>query len=215
MLIGAALLAVALFLPVLSFRYAPPGGAGIVAGHSIKAFTDPITGWQLAQQSWSHIRLFFGFVIVRLLLPIAPGLAAQVRRKLQVSASYSHALVHILFVVALLAMIGLAVAVGTVVMPANGEAGIADSLHNTKSIIPGDSVPADANDPGTPYLAASLGAGFYFLAAGMLVSAVSMWRKVVLAFVALIAVIIVLSFIDGIAGARLNESFLHHLDGFR
>ena len=39
--VAALALLIGLFLPLFTVTYAPPGGAGVVNGHPMNAFTDP------------------------------------------------------------------------------------------------------------------------------------------------------------------------------
>jgi hypothetical protein len=77
MVVGACIAFIALFFPLFTVTYNPPGGSAIVAGHRIYSFVDSIGGWEFANTA-AYFRLrpaimvlfsLAGVAILRLFLP--------------------------------------------------------------------------------------------------------------------------------------------------
>src|SRR5690348_4306106 len=74
---GACIVLIALFFPLFTVTYNPPGGSALVAGHRISAFVDVISGWEFANSA-AYFRLLPAMVfmfasagvgLIRLCLP--------------------------------------------------------------------------------------------------------------------------------------------------
>jgi hypothetical protein len=66
--VAALALLIGLFLPLFTVTYAPPGGAGIVNGHPMNAFTETVSGWRfITTARWTEL----AYVLALLVLPLA------------------------------------------------------------------------------------------------------------------------------------------------
>jgi hypothetical protein len=78
---GAGFVLIALFLPLFTVHYSPPGGSAVLYGHRVATFVDNITGWQFAHAArWTHLLYVMGFLcppIIGVILQSAG--AAEVR----------------------------------------------------------------------------------------------------------------------------------------
>jgi hypothetical protein len=192
MAVGAAVIFIALFLPLLVVRYAPPGGSAVLYGHTVNAFADTITGWQFATTAqYSHI-------LPALLALLVLGVLRLARRIWFEDVSpapmqYVHALAHVVVSIGWLLLLAFAVLVGTESMPTDGEKGILPAFQ-ANPFSPAS--PQSLNPPVTPYLSAGLEIGWFLLLIGIAIGAFVIWKKVAAIAVALIVVLIILRFAD-------------------
>jgi hypothetical protein len=192
---GAAFVLLALFLPLFTVRYAPPGGSAVLYGHTISAFTDHITGWQFATTA-SYTRVLW---VVIVLVGIAGlrllwALGWDWLNPAAVPATkYVHAIAHSVIAVGWLLLLAFGVLVGTESMPTNGEKGILSSFAVNPFSHAAQNSPGN---PATAHLSATLGIGWLLLLIGIGLSAVGIWKKVTLSAVAIVALLFILHFVN-------------------
>jgi hypothetical protein len=186
-IIGAIVVLIALFLPLFTVRYSPPGGSAVVYGRTVNAFVDPISGWQFASAAqWTHLL----FVLGILLLPIIALICKAVGFDAGSIVSYGfHALVHIVVAFGWLIFLGFALLEGSLVMPINGEQGILPAFQaNPFSRGYQQSIP---NNPPTSHLTATLGIGWFVLLAGIAIGIWGVWRIAIIVTILMIVLLIV------------------------
>jgi hypothetical protein len=194
--VAALALLVGLFLPLFTVRYAPPGGSGVVSGHPMAAFSETVTGWQFVTTAhWTELL----YVLVLVILPVATliaclaglGAARHVTRPVI-------ALCATLAAAGCVLVLGLGLLAKPLVMPAGGKQQILAALH-TDPFTSGYHQTALAlglNGSPTPHFAASFGAGWFVLAAALLIVLITLWRWVAYVAVLMAAVLILFRFTD-------------------
>jgi vacuolar-type H+-ATPase subunit I/STV1 len=203
---GAVIAFIALFFPLLTVTYAPPGGSGTVYGKKMYAFVDSISGWQFANTAayfklLPSIAILFATVGLSIIASIfSPDTAehitnwlGQISHPIEIASDALRAFVYILISLGWLVVLLFAAVFGSVDMPRNGEAGILPAFQ-----IPPFSVAAQAAPPTspTPYLSASLGLGFYLLALGLIIGGLAIFKKVVAVAVGTGIILLLLFFIE-------------------
>ncbi len=194
--VAALALLVGLFLPLFTVRYAPPGGSGVVNGHSMAAFTETVSGWQfITTAHWTELL----YVLALLVLPAATliawraGLGAA-----QYVTKPVMALCGTLVAAGCLLVLGLGLLARPLVMPAGGRNAILSSLH-ADPFTSGYQLTAQTlglNSPPTPDFLASFGAGWFVLAAAVLIVLIALWRWVAYVAVILAAMLVIFRFAD-------------------
>lgn len=203
MIVGAILLAISLPLAFVKFHYGPPGGSGVVDGHRIVAFNETITTWRFAHAAtWSHILPFFGFVALRF---VALSLDAE---PASIGAGILYAIVYITFLVGCVLFVGLAVEFGHTVMPPGGREGLLPALHGSPYHVTAGDIPA------TPYFSSSLGWGWWTMAVGILISALTMWKKMLVALGTLAAALVVFGIVDLIFHVGIDSAIMRWIARF-
>jgi hypothetical protein len=194
--VAALALLVGLFLPLFTVRYAPPGGSGIVDGHLMAAFSETVTGWQfITTAHWTELL----FVLALLILPVVTliaGLAGHGRA--QYVTKPVIALCGTLAAAGCVAVLGLGLLANQLVMPEGGKQQVLSALH-TDPFTSGYRQTVQAlglNSTPTPHFAASFGAGWFVLAAALLVVLIALWRWVAYVAVILVAVLVIFRFTD-------------------
>lgn len=197
-LIGACIAFIALFFPLFTVMYNPPGGSAIVAGHRIPAFVDVISGWQFADTA-AYFRLLptiiflFSLTGLRAFIPLVfphklvQGNMASTARAFH---DYLYAFIHVLISSGWLLLLFLAIIIGTPAMPVTGEAGILPAFQ-----IP----PSAPNQPITvevPHLSASIGLGYFLLLLGIAIGGLAVFKKVVQIGVFLLVVLLITYFVN-------------------
>jgi hypothetical protein len=194
--VAALALLVGLFLPLFTVSYAPPGGSGVVNGHSMGAFTETVTGWQfITTAHWTELLYVLGLLVLPVVTLIAwrAGLGAA-----QYVAKPVMALCGTVVAAGCLLVLGLGLLAKPLVMPAGGEHAILSSLH-TDPFTSGYQQTVQAlglNSPPTPDFLASFGAGWFVLAAAVLIVLLALWRWVAYVAVILAAVLVIFRFTD-------------------
>jgi hypothetical protein len=184
-IIGAAIVFVSLFLPLFTVHYSPPGGAGVVYGQTVKAFTDSISVWQFANAAqWTHLLFVFGI----LLLPVVAAVCKNAGFEAGSVLSYGfHAFIHIIVALGWVLFLGFAILEGSLVMPTDGEKGILPAFqanpfsHGYEQSL--------GNNPPTTHLTASLSIGWFVLLVGI---GIGIWGVRAIALVVTILMIILL-----------------------
>jgi hypothetical protein len=193
MAVGAVVVLIALFLPLFTVRYAPPGGSAVLYGHSISAFTEKITGWQFATTA-SYTRLLWVFVALLGITALRLFWAVSGKEPATLpAAKYVHALAHSVIAVGWLLLLGFAVLVGTESMPTDGEKGVLASFATN----PFSSAARNSlGNPTTAHLSATLGIGWILLLIGIALGALGIWKKVTITAVAVAALLFILHFVS-------------------
>jgi len=194
--VAALALFIGLFLPLFSVTYAPPGGAGVVNGQPMNAFTETVSGWRfITTARWTEL----AYVLALLILPLATliawlaGLgAAQYVTKAVI------ALCGTVLAAGCLLVLGLGLLADPLVMPEGGEKYILSSLHiNPFSSGYQETVQLlGLNNPPTPHFLASFGVGWYVLAAALGVTLLVLWRWTAHVAVLLAVVLIIFRLTD-------------------
>jgi hypothetical protein len=194
--VAALALLIGLFLPLFTVSYAPPGGAGVVNGQPMAAFTETVSGWRfITTARWTEL----AYVLALLILPMATLLAwlagfgaAQYVTKAVI------ALCGTVLATGCLLVLGLGLLANPLVMPAGGEKYILSSLHidpfssgyqQTVELL-------GLNNPPTPHFLASFGVGWYVLAAALGVILLVLWRWTAHVAVLLAVVLIIFRLTD-------------------
>ncbi|HLG78494.1 MAG TPA: hypothetical protein VKX46_18920 [Ktedonobacteraceae bacterium] len=205
--LGACITFIALFFPLFTVTYNPPGGSALVAGHHISAFVDVINGWAFADSA-AYFRLHpvivfmfasAGVGLIRLLLPDGAGNALiNVLSKIfhtnlvKIANDYIHALVHIIVAFSWLLILLLAILIGTPAMPITGEAGILPTFQ-TPPYAPAAVQPVTVE---VPHLSATVGVGYFILLLGIAIGGLAVFKRVVHLVIALIVILPILFFVD-------------------
>jgi hypothetical protein len=205
--VGACIVLIALFFPLFTVTYNPPGGSALVAGHRISAFVDVIGGWNFANSA-AYFRLLpaivFMFVsagvnLIRLLLPDGVANAFIVilstifkNNFVKIATDYLHALVHIIIALSWLLVLLLAMIIGTPAMPVSGEAGILPAFQ----IPPYAPAAAQPVTVEVPHLSVAIGIGYFILLLGIAIGGLAVFKKIVHIAIALIVVLPILYFVD-------------------
>ena len=194
---AALALLIGLFLPLFTVTYAPPGGAGVVNGHPMNAFTETVSGWRfITTARWTELAC----VLTLLVLPVATLVAwlagfgaAQYVTKPVI------ALCGTVLATGCLLVLGLGLLANPLVMPEGGQDYILSSLH----IDPFSSGYQQTvqllglnNNPPTPHFLASFGVGWYVLAAALGVTLLVLWRWTAHVAVLLAVVLIIFRLTD-------------------
>lgn len=190
-LVGASIAFIALFFPLFTVTYNPPGGSAIVAGHRIPAFVDVISGWQFADTA-AYFRLLpaiiclFSFTGLRMFISLVfPHKAIT-----KTVVDYLHAFMYTIIACGWLLVLFLAIIIGTPAMPVSGEAGILPAFQ-----IP----PYAPNQPVTvevPHLSASIGIGYFLLLLGIAIGGLAVFKKVLSIGIALLALLLIFYYAD-------------------
>lgn len=187
---------IGLFLPLFTVSYAPAGGAGVVNGHSMNAFSETVSGWRfITTARWTELV----YVLALLILPLATliawraGLGAA-----QYVTKPVIALCGTVLATGCLLVLGLGLLANPLVMPEGGEKYILSSLHaDPFSSGYQQSVQLlGLNNPPTPDFLASFGVGWYVLAAALGITLLVLWRWTAHVAVLLAAMLIILRFTD-------------------
>src|SRR5205809_4295010 len=173
---GGIIALVALFFPLLTVTYAPPGGSAIVYGQRMAAFVYTMNGWQFANRATYFLLRptiilllsLAGIDFIRLLLPSssASSVISTIAHIFHLKPTgiildFVQAFVHVVISFTWLLVLLLVVIFASVTMPTSGEAGIAASFQVTPQLMPTGQA---AIGPGpTPYLSAALDIGYYLL----------------------------------------------------
>lgn len=194
--VAALALLIGLFLPLFTVSYAPPGGAGVVNGQPMTAFTETVSGWRfITTARWTEL----AYVLALLILPMATLIAwlagfgaAQYVTKAII------ALCGTVLATGCLLVLGLGLLANPLVMPEGGEKYILSSLHtNPFSSGYQQSVQLlGLNNPPTPDFLASFGVGWYVLAAALGIMLLVLWRWTAHVAVILAAMLIIFRFTD-------------------
>jgi hypothetical protein len=123
MAVGWVFIVVAMFFPLMTVRYAPPGGSAELYGHKVSAFVDTITVWQFSTTArWSHVLLLmagmFGLGVLRIISNSNESEGSTILLRVV------HALVHVIVVFGWLVLLGIGVAEDYLTLPTDGEKGI-------------------------------------------------------------------------------------------
>lgn len=194
--VAALALLIGLFLPLFTVTYAPPGGAGVVNGHPMNAFTETVSGWRfITTAHWTELAC----VLTLLVLPVATLVAwlagfgaAQYVTKAVI------ALCGTVLATGCLLVLGLGLLANPLVMPEGGQDYILSSLHidpfssgyqQTVQLL-------GLNNPPTPDFLASFGVGWYVLAAALGVTLLVLWRWTAHVAVLLAVVLIIFRLTD-------------------
>jgi hypothetical protein len=194
--VAALALLVGLFLPLFTVSYAPPGGSGVVNGHSMGAFTETVTGWRfITTAHWTELLYVLGLLVLPVVTLVAwwAGLGAA-----QYVTKPVMALCGTVVAAGCLLVLGLGLLAKPLVMPAGGQSAILSSLH-TDPFTSGYQQTVQAlglNRPPTPDLLASFGIGWFVLAAAVLIALLALWRWVAYVAVILAAVLVIFRFTD-------------------
>ena len=194
--VAALALFIGLFMPLFTVTYAPPGGTGMVNGHSMSAFTETVSGWRfITTARWTEL----GYVLALLILPLVTliawlaGLSAA-----QYVTKPVMALCGTVLATGCLLVLGLGLLAKPLVMPAGGEDYILSSLH-TDPFSSGYQQSLQLlglNNPPTPDFLASFGTGWYVLAAALGITLLVLWRWTAHVAVILAAMLIIFRFTD-------------------
>lgn len=205
--VGACIVLIALFFPLFTVTYNPPGGSALVAGHRISAFVDTIGGWEFANSA-AYFRLLptlvFMFIsaglgLLRLWLP--DGTANTVIQALsnvfkihfvKIANDYLHAFIHIIIAFSWLLVLLLAMIIGTPAMPVSGEAGILPSFQ-VPPYAPAAAHPVTVE---VPHLSVTIGIGYFILLLGIIIGGLAVFKKVVRIVIALLVILPILYFVD-------------------
>jgi hypothetical protein len=188
--VGAVLVLIALFLPLFTVHYSPPGGSAVLYGHQVEAFTDSISGWSFANAArWTHLLWVVGILALPLVVLILQAAEAEAGTFI---AKLVHSLFHVVVAFGWLIVLGFGIIAGTVVMPYSGEKGILPEFQQSP-FTPGyqQSLP---NSAGTPHMSASLGIGWFLLVAGIGLGIIGLWWQVILVTVIAILTLILTHF---------------------
>lgn len=194
--VAGLVLLIGLFLPLFTVAYAPPGGSGIVNGHPMGAFTETVTGWQfISTAHWTEFLYVLGLLVLPVLTLVAwlGGLGAA-----QYVTKPVIALCGTVLTAGCLLVLGLGLLAKPLVMPAAGQHAVLSSLH-TDPFSSGYQQTVQAlglNSTPTPHLVASFGAGWWVLAAALLVVLIALWRWVAYVAVIMAAVLVIFRFTD-------------------
>ncbi|HLG62460.1 MAG TPA: hypothetical protein VKY19_11035 [Ktedonosporobacter sp.] len=204
---GACIVLIALFFPLFTVTYNPPGGSAVIAGHRISAFVDVISGWNFADSA-AYFRLRpaveFMFIsagvgLIRLCLP--KGTANAVINMLshifhhdlvKIANDYFHAFMHIIIAFSWLVVLLLAILIGTPAMPVSGEAGILPAFQ-VPPYAPAAAQPVTVE---VPHLSATIGIGYFILLFGIAIGGLAVFKKVIHIVIALIVILPILYFVD-------------------
>ena len=204
---GLALL-VGLSLPLFTVHYTPPGGAGVIDGQRVNAFSETVTGWRYAVTArWTALLYLLGLLILPVLTLGLHRLGLGAARLVTKPAM---ALFGILAAAGWVVLLGLGLLPSNLVMPTGGERQILPALH-LDPLSAGYQRATQAlglNNTPTPHLAASFGAGWYVLAAAILVGLIALWRWAAYVAVILVAVMVILWFADRSAFGSVSAYLL-------
>jgi hypothetical protein len=173
MTLGTLLMFIGFFFTLFTARYSPPGGSAALYGHRIKAFTDPIGGWQFAfDAQWTHLLAAIGILATTVITLI---FNAPTDGEVQNFTKPLHAFWTILIAFGWLGILGIGILESYLTMPANGKKGILPSFE-ANPLAPGyHALPG----PVTPHFVASFGIGWWLLIAGLLVGALGVWKLII------------------------------------
>ncbi|HZO73908.1 MAG TPA: hypothetical protein VFB60_17020 [Ktedonobacteraceae bacterium] len=204
---GACIVLIALFFPLFTVTYNPPGGSAIIAGHRISAFVDVISGWKFADSA-AYFRLRpaieFMFVsagvgLIRLCLPdkaanaVISILSHIFKQPLvKIANDYLHAFMHIIIAFSWLVVLLLAILIGTPAMPVSGEAGILPAFQ-VPPYAPAAAQPVTVE---VPHLSAAIGIGYLILLFGIAIGGLAVFKKIIHIVIALIVILPILYFVD-------------------
>lgn len=194
-LVGGIIAFVALFFPLFTVTYNPPGGSAIVAGHRIYAFVDPISGWEFANSA-AYFKLLPAIVILFSLAGLGSILLwlpfNVVKQTLHQVQSYLSAFVHIVISLGWLLVLFLAIVIGTPAIPVTGEAGILPAFQ-----IPPYAPAADwPKTVEVPHFSATIGIGFFLLLIGLAIGGVALFKKIAIIVIALIIILPISYWVD-------------------
>ena len=194
--IAALALFTGLFLPLFKVTYAPPGGAGVVNGHPVNAFTETVSGWRfIATARWTELV----YVLALLILPLATLIAWLAGfGAVQYVTKPLIALCGTVLAAGCLLVLGLGLLAKPLVMPKGGEKYVLSSLHTDpfSSGYQRSLQLLGLNNPPTPDFLASFGVGWYVLAAALGITLLVLWRWTAHVTVLLAAMLIIFRFTD-------------------
>jgi hypothetical protein len=191
---GAVLVLIALFLPLFTVHYAPPGGSAVLYGHRVDAFTETITGWQFATTArFTDLVFILGILLLPILALVLSG--AEGLKVLSLSVL---ALFEVVVALGWLILLGIGLIENSLVMPYGGEKTILSSFHQDP-FSTGDSQTLQKlglNNPPTPHFYATFGVGFILFAIGIVLGLIGLWKWVLGATVLTVIVLVILRFAD-------------------
>jgi hypothetical protein len=173
--VGAIVVLVALFLPLFTVHYSPPGGSAVVYGHRIYAFTETITGWQFANAAqWTHLLWVAGIFALPIAVMVFTALELEAGKLV---SKLTHSLMHVVVALGWLLLLGIGLVENYLTMPYAGEKGILPEFQESP-FTPGYQASLPPGGP-TPHLSASFGVGWFVLLAGILLGILGLWRLVI------------------------------------